>query len=92
MEEKDQFPFMLGHLQQLLQINPASMDAAFASGCLYGKLARFADARAAFAYATRLASLKEQKEITAEIKTLNEHEDSHKRFLAQQAAIQAKLK
>ena len=92
MEEKDQYPYMLDHLKQVLRINPNSLDAHFVSGWLLGKTARFAEARIEYALAARFASPDAQKEITAELTKLKDKEESVKRFQTSQAARASKAK
>ncbi len=86
MKEKDQFPYMLDHLRQVLQINPNSLDAHFVTGWLLAKKERFAEARAAYASAIRLADPGAQKEIAEELKKLKTDEDAQELIKANQAA------
>ena len=92
MDEKDQFPYMLEHLRQVLQINPNSLDANFVFGWLLRTMGRFDEARAAFATATNLGSPAVQKEIGEEIEKLNAAEEAKKAEAALKAAVKAKQK
>ena len=92
MDEKHQLQYMLGQLSQLLKTNPDSYDAALASGCLYTQQWHFTEARAAFAYAARLATPAQGMEIKAALEELKDTEERKQQYDARVAASQEKPK
>jgi tetratricopeptide (TPR) repeat protein len=76
VEEQDKPPYMLENLRQALKYNPKSMDANYLSGFMLAKMERFAEARAAYEKAMRLASKEARPEVKQALDALKVQEDT----------------
>ena len=90
MEEKDQFPYMLDHLRQVLQIDSNSLDAHFISGWLLRQMERYSEARVAYSHAAQLGSPAVRKEINEELTKLNTAEDIDRLYKMHKKAVGAR--
>jgi tetratricopeptide (TPR) repeat protein len=76
VEEKDKPPYLLENLRQALKYNPKSLDAHYLSGFMLAKMERFAEARAAFGKALRLASKEARPEVQKALDALKVQEET----------------